>query len=385
MDPFPLRLLNNTPPQSHAPMQSQPLLLPCGNLGLRRNASNVQVLCKSRRYTRIFLRTSSAYCPAVPAQTSHAVPGMVSSETPYPRPPLALILTDQEWVSLSMVTLFSPRGYAVLRAFSGRQALQRVAETPVDLLIVDRDLRDMSGVDLCRQMREQTITTPMLMLSTSPWTRDDKLTALRAGAWETYSLPMDSEELFLRVDAWVRAKLAGDVTREQGLLDPETGLYNAQGLLRRIAELGAGAVRHRRPLACLVLAADPAPSFPANRFTHTWTSAAAATLATTLRETGRASDTIGRLSPTEFVVVAPDTDSAGVIGLAERLRTAMETTLADDDSNWRVRFGCYAVPNFRDASIAPTELLIRAAEALRAADNGEDAIHFFDPAPTRSD
>jgi diguanylate cyclase (GGDEF)-like protein len=196
---------------------------------------------------------------------------------------------------------------------------------------------------------------------------------------------MDSEELFLRVDVWVRAKLAGDMTREQGLLDPETGLYNAQGLLRRIAELGAGAVRHRRPLACLVLAADAEPSFPTSRHSQTWPSAAAATLATTLREAGRASDTIGRLSATEFVVVAPDTDTAGVMGLAERLRSAMESIVSEDDHEWRIRFGCYAVPNFRDASIAPTELLIRAAEALRVADNGEDAIHFFDHAPSRFD
>jgi diguanylate cyclase (GGDEF)-like protein len=284
-----------------------------------------------------------------------------------------------------MVTLFSPRGYAVLRSFSGHQALQRVTETPVDLIIVDRDLKDMSGVELCRRLREQANTTPVLMLSTSPWTRDEKLAGLRAGAWETCSLPMDSEELFLRVDVWVRAKLAGDMTREQGLLDPETGLYNAQGLLRRIAELGAGAVRHRRPLACLVLAADAEPSFPATRHSQTWTSAAAATLASTLREAGRASDTIGRLSATEFVVVAPDTDTAGVIGLAERLRSAMESIVSEDDPDWRIRFGCYAVPNFRDASIAPTELLIRAAEALREADNGEDQIHFFDHTPSRFD
>src|SRR5215212_4338235 len=218
---------------------------------------------------------------------------MLAPEISYPRPPLALILTDQEWVSLSMVTLFAPRGYAVLRAFSGQQAVQRMREAPLDLVMVDRDLKDMSAVDLCRNMRLQSAATPLLMLSTSPWNRDEKLAALRAGAWEVCSLPMDSEELFVRVDTWVRSKLAGDVAREQGLLDPETGLYNAQGLLRRIAELGAGAVRHRRPLACVVVAAEPARTATSSPG-QTWTAATAASLATTLRQTGRASDTIGR-------------------------------------------------------------------------------------------
>jgi diguanylate cyclase (GGDEF)-like protein len=303
---------------------------------------------------------------------------MPAPETPYPRPPLALILTDQEWVSLSMVTLFSPRGYAVLRAFSGSQALLRLGEAPVDLVIVDRDLKDMTGIELCRTMRQRSLMMPVLMLSTSPWSREEKLAALRAGAWEVCSLPMDSEELFVRVDTWVRTKLDGDVAREQGLLDPETGLYNAQGLLRRIAELGAGAVRHRRPLGCVVLAADPAPTAAVARAGHTWTSTAAASLATTLREVGRASDTIGRLSANEFVVVAPDTDSRGVLGLAERLSAVMANVVPVSDVRWKVRFGCYAVPDLRDASIAPTELLIRAAEALRAADSTEGPIHFFD-------
>jgi PleD family two-component response regulator len=305
---------------------------------------------------------------------------MLAPEISYPRPPLALILTDQEWVSLSMVTLFAPRGYAVLRAFSGQQAVQRMREAPVDLLMVDRDLKDMSAVDLCRSMRLQNAATPLLMLSTSPWNRDEKLAALRAGAWEVCSLPMDSEELFVRVDTWVRSKLAGDVAREQGLLDPETGLYNAQGLLRRIAELGAGADRHRRPLACLVLAADPAPA--AAPASQTWTTATAASLASTLRESGRASDTIGRLSPTEFVVVAPDTDSEGVLGLAGRLHKRVQAVLGPDARGGRVRLGCYAVPDFHDASIAPTELLIRAAEASRTAHADDEPIHFFESAFT---
>lgn len=310
---------------------------------------------------------------------------MLYPETPYPRPPLALILSDQEWVSLSMVTLFAPRGYAVLRAFSGSQALQRMDEAPVDLLILDRELKDMSGIELCRTMRQNANTTPVVMISTSPWTREENLGALRAGAWEVCSLPIDSEELFLRVDTWVRSKLSGDVSREHGLLDPETGLYNAQGLLRRIAELGAGAARHCRPLGCLVVAADPAPALATARSAHTWTTAAAATMASKLRETGRASDTIGRLSATEFVVVAPDTDTAGVVDLAKRLHSVIGPASPADGTRWRVRFGCYAVPNFRDASIAPTELLIRAAEALRNTDTSTNPIQLYEHATTAPD
>lgn len=333
-------------------------------------------------------------------QTTGIETFMVNPDSPYRRPPLALIVTGQEWVSLSMVTIFSPKGYAVLRAFNGAQALDRAREAPPDLLIVDQELRDMSGTEFCRTLRQEGVVsaaTPVLLISSAPWQRDSKLEALREGAWETCSLPMDSEEVFLKVDVWVRAKLAGDDTREQGLLDPDTGLYNTTGLLRRISELAAGAVRHSRPLACVVLSAEPgtaadsaAPGVIRAIQTaqgnprgsgDTWTAASARSFAATLLSAGRASDAIGRLSATEFVIVAPDTDDDGVLGLAERLRKAVDEVKAEPELRWNVRFGCYAVPDMRDASIAPTEVLIRAAEALRGTEGPQERVRFFSPSP----
>jgi PleD family two-component response regulator len=298
-------------------------------------------------------------------------------EMSYPRPPLALIVTGQEWTWLSFSTIFGPRGYATLRVLSGAQVLERVWDAAVDLVLVDRRLKDMEGADLVARLREDGCTAPVLIMSGEVWERQDKLAALQAGAWDVCALPMDGEELFLRVDTWVRSKLESEVSSMKGLLDPETGLYNLQGLLRRMVELGAAASRYRRPMACVVVAAQPASAAvePDRQLQTT----AASALAAVLRQTGRASDTIGRLSDTEFVIMAPDTDRDGVRGLAERLRGAAEVTALMQDSQLAVRFGCYAVPDMREASIAPSELLIRAAEALRRDVLVADSpIRFFD-------
>jgi PleD family two-component response regulator len=308
---------------------------------------------------------------------------MPLSDMSYPRPPLALIVTGQEWTWLSFSTIFSPRGYATLRVLTGAQALERVRETAVDLVLVDRRLRDMEGPALVARLREDGHTAPVLIMSGEAWERHDKLAALQAGAWDVCALPMDGEELFLRVDTWVRSKLDGDVSSRKGLLDPETGLYNVQGLPRRIMELGAAASRYRRPMACVVVAAQPtsAAGEPDRRLQAT----AAGALAAVLRQTGRASDTIGRLSDTEFVIMAPDTDQDGVRGLAERLRGTAEVAALMESSRLAVRFGCYAVPDMREASIAPSELLIRAAEALRRDVLVADSpIRFFDGVAPRA-
>jgi PleD family two-component response regulator len=302
----------------------------------------------------------------------------------YSRPPLALIVTGEEWLSLSVETLFSPRGYAVLRASSGAQALDRIRQTPPDLLVIAKDLRDMRGVDLCRAIHAQDLTTkvlPVMLMAPSAWTREERLEALRAGSWDAVSFPMDGEELFLRVDSWVQAKLTSDLSREQGLLDAATGLYNTQGLLRRMVEIGAGAGRHRRALACVIVSTEASPQLvpePTSAESRTWSSDSAATFAECLRVAGRASDAIGRLSENEFVVIAPDTDIDGALGLAQRLKKVVESTARPATARVHLRFGCYAVPNFTDASIAPTEMLIRAAEALRGADSAVQPIRVFE-------
>jgi PleD family two-component response regulator len=294
-------------------------------------------------------------------------------------------VSSEEWVSLSIETLFAPRGYAVLRGFNGEQAMQRVREMPPDLLVIAKDLRDMRGVDLCAELRVNgwiSRVTPVVLIGTSPWTREERLEALRAGSWDTCSLPMDGEELFLRIDQWVQAKLAADTSSEQGLLDSATGFYNAHGLLRRIAELGAGAGRHGRALACVVISADfgtQQVSFEKRLSTTSLSGGpadATGMFVSRLRAAGRASDAIGRLSENEFVVVAPDTDSEGALGLANRLKLAIESAAAPTVP-LRLRFGCYAVGDFRDASIAPTELLVRATEALRETDVDRESIRFF--------
>jgi PleD family two-component response regulator len=300
---------------------------------------------------------------------------MPTIAAPYPRPPLALIVSEEEWTALSVITIFSPRGYATLRALSGEQALQRMRETQIDLLVVQRHLRDMTGTELTARIRAEGHSVPIVILAHESWDRQEKLEALQAGAWDVCSMPMDAEELFLRVDTWVRSKLQGDVSTEQGLLDQETGLYNLQGLLRRVSELAASARRYRRPIACVVVTTASESDRDAE--------AAAQALAAILRQTGRASDTIGRLNRTEFVVMAPDTDLDGVHGMVQRLQSAVDSVPAAAQLSAPLRFGCYAVPNMREASIAPSDLLIRAAEALRA-DSGDPVIRFVNPTDARA-
>ena len=82
------------------------------------------------------------------------------------------------------------------------------------------------------------------------------MAALAAGAWECIAPPHDADEILLRMQGYVRAKLDADRARAEGLIDPLSGLYNRQGLARRARELGSQAFREHGALACVAVALD---------------------------------------------------------------------------------------------------------------------------------
>lgn len=295
----------------------------------------------------------------------------------FPRTPLALVVNDQEWTARSLESILSPSGFAVLKAYNGKQALELVAKATPDLLIIDMNLPDMDGTDLCRKVREAgTIkrSTPLLMLTTGPLGRQERIDALRAGAWDVLRPPFDPEELVLKVGAFVGAKQEADTAREQGLLDPSTGFYNVKGLLKRVGEITADAARHQRALACVVVGPDwttasaespPVPSSNGNGRPDRL----ATELARTIAGATRLSDTVGRLGQADFVILAPGTDASGASRLAERVLEAVESAgvAGTDEAPVQLRAGIYAVPNLGGESIIPMDLLSRATLALRKA------------------
>jgi len=289
----------------------------------------------------------------------------MTDRTPRARPPLTLIANSQEWHSRSLESILGPHGYAVLRAYTGKQAIERAQSSRPDLIILDTDLPDRDGFEVCRELRADagiSPATPILMTSPGHSSRQKRLEALRAGAWDFIGSALDGEELPLRLDAYIRAKQEVDHAREESLLDELTGLYNVRGLARRARELGSQAFRHKEPFACIVLTPMLDSENGAEISVET-TSAVMESLARVLRETGRNSDAIGTLGPGEFAVVAHGTDAPGAVRLVERLAQAAAGVVAMP--HIRMAAGYDAVPNYHDAPIEPSDMLMRASMAMR--------------------
>jgi diguanylate cyclase (GGDEF)-like protein len=300
------------------------------------------------------------------------------------RQPLALIISGHEWSARSLESVLAPHGYGILRAHNGAEAFQRMAIAEPDLVLIDDKLPDLTVTEVCRRIRldpRVPPSTPIIVTTAGPWPRQERLDTLRAGAWDIVGLPVDAEELLLRLNGYMRAKFQAPQSQPEDLLDHETGLYNSRGVLRLLDELASGAFRYARPFACVIFSADRGGAVE-EAPTPRLASASVNRVAQVLRTTSRASDALGRLSDAEFVLLAPETDAEGAIRMAQRLASAVEAPeLRPVEEGLCLRAGCYAVPNFRNASIEPVEMIVRATQALRRAqtDGGADRIHLFDP------
>lgn len=220
-------------------------------------------------------------------------------------------------------------------------------------------------------------TIPILITTAGPSGRVQRLDAYRAGAWEFLGQPLDGESLLLKLGTYLAAKREADRTRDESLLDPDTGLYNMRGLSRRAREIGSEVYRRRQPLACMVLAAAPVSvDLPTLR-------RLTGQLGRLLRDRGRSSDAIGRLGDGEFGVIAPATESRGALRLFERIQQTVGLAQVDGPPHLALQAGYSVVPDFGAVEIDAVELLLRATSALRELQGtgSPERIRLFQPTP----
>ena len=306
-----------------------------------------------------------------------------------PRPPLILLANEHEWAARSLETVLGPHGYAVLRAYTGRQMLGLVRSAQPDLIMVDMRLPDMRGVDVCRALRDDPHfpeETPIIFTSSGTPGREERVEAFRAGAWEIVSQPLDTELLLLKLDAYMRGKRTVDRLRDESLLDQATGLYNMQGMVRRAREMSADAQRLHAAISCVAFtpvataASEPAP--------RALTEIMIEHLGAIVRRTGRASDAIGRLGPTEFAIIAPATEESGAIRMMERIEASLSDALTKPDGiaqRVELRAGYCSIPDGARSAVDAVEMLLRANTALRHARDAQrgEELRTFDDSSVR--
>jgi len=114
-----------------------------------------------------------------------------------------LIVEDEKNIIDILSFNLSREGYDTIEALDGKTGLQLALEQDPDLILLDLMLPEMNGFDVCRSLREQGRTTPVIML-TAREEETDKVMGLELGADDYITKPFSMRELLARVKANIR-------------------------------------------------------------------------------------------------------------------------------------------------------------------------------------
>ncbi len=132
------------------------------------------------------------------------------------QPPTILNVDDYAPGRYSRSRILKSAGFDVVEATTGSEALQLVRTRQPQLVLLDVNLPDITGFEVCRQIKQDPATSHVLVLqmSATSITLESKLTGLAAGSDGYLTEPVHPEELVANVNALLRLKRAEEAVRE---------------------------------------------------------------------------------------------------------------------------------------------------------------------------
>lgn len=116
-----------------------------------------------------------------------------------------LVVEDESKIARFIELELKYEGYEVVIAGDGRSGFERYNEGDIDLIILDLMLPRMSGIEVCRRIRQQDTTTPIIMLTAKDDVMD-KVMGLDMGADDYMTKPFEIEELLARMRVALKRK-----------------------------------------------------------------------------------------------------------------------------------------------------------------------------------
>jgi DNA-binding response OmpR family regulator len=110
-----------------------------------------------------------------------------------------LLVEDEENLASLVRAYLEQEGYRVIAVVTGAEALRAIETEPVRLVVLDLNLPDMDGLDVCRQIRTRS-SVPVVML-TARDEESDRLAGLAQGADDYIGKPFSPRELVARMKA----------------------------------------------------------------------------------------------------------------------------------------------------------------------------------------
>jgi diguanylate cyclase (GGDEF)-like protein len=240
------------------------------------------------------------------------------------RTPRILIVDDQPINIQVMYEAIQQLGEIFL-ATRGDQALAFCLKTPPDLILLDVEMPEMDGYEVCRRLKEapELAEIPVIFVTARVGV-EDEVRALEAGGVDFITKPVNLAVARARVKTHLALKAQSDFLRNLASVDALTGIANRRHFDRVMPLEWRYCQRHNFPLSVLMIDVDYFKLYN-DRLGHqsgdVCLQAIAATITKNLR---RPHDLAARYGGEEFICLMPETDRDGAKARAEEIRSAVE-------------------------------------------------------------
>ncbi|HEU0302183.1 MAG TPA: diguanylate cyclase [Longimicrobium sp.] len=277
------------------------------------------------------------------------------------------------------------RGYEVVTAASGPQALQLVKDQPPHLILLDVMMPEMDGHQVARHIKDDDgLPFIPIILVTALNEAEDVVQGLESGADDYIAKPYNFRELEARVRAMLRIKflqdeldqknreleLANRRLKKLSITDGLTELFNHRHVHELLHDEFERSARTGESIAVVMMDLDRFKAVN-DTYGHPTGDVILYETAQIIKDTAREIDSVGRYGGEEFIAILPETDEEPAANFAERVRTAVEEhVFRDGATEVRMTVSC-GVASVTAAGVDSPEALLKAAdEALYQAKHG---------------
>jgi two-component system alkaline phosphatase synthesis response regulator PhoP len=129
-----------------------------------------------------------------------------------------LIIEEDDAIMVDLKNLLRNEGYEIRSLKSGQEGYQAAKTSDPDLIILDLTLPGMSGLEICKRLRDEGMKIPVIML-TAKVEESDKVLALELGADDYVTKPFSIRELIARVRAHLRREEVATASGKETMTD----------------------------------------------------------------------------------------------------------------------------------------------------------------------
>jgi two-component system cell cycle response regulator len=296
-----------------------------------------------------------------------------------------ILIAEDDPVSRRLLELFLVKwGFEVAVATTGTEALTMLERMDAPrLAILDWMMPGMEGVQVCQKLRESSDRPYVyVMLLTARTQKEDLLQGLESGADDYLTKPFDSQELRARLHVGQRILdlqdqliAAGEELLYRATHDNLTGMVNRGVIMDTLRRERARQAREGGSFGIVLVDLDHF-KYVNDTYGHLAGDDVLREAAQRMMGCVRPYDSVGRYGGEEFLIVVPSSDAMGTMGLAERMRRAIEAKPMMTNSVSIAVTASFGVTASIDKSPLDAQEILRLADAAlyRAKERGRNRV-----------